>query len=63
MAKILIVDDDPDFVSTTRIVLERAGHEVIHASSGDAGYEAARREGAVLDGDGAVAHALRALEG
>ena len=44
MAKILIVDDDPDFVSTTRIVLERAGHEVIHASSGDAGYERAKAE-------------------
>ena len=44
MAKILIVDDDPDFVSTTRIVLERAGHEVIHASSGDAGYERAQAE-------------------
>ena len=44
VAKILIVDDDPDFVSTTRIVLERAGHEVIHAPSGDAGYERAKAE-------------------
>jgi CheY-like chemotaxis protein len=44
VAKILIVDDDPDFVNTTRIVLERAGHEVIHASSGDAGYESAKAE-------------------
>ena len=44
MAKILIVDDDPDFVSTTRIVLEHAGHAVIHAPSGDAGYERAKAE-------------------
>ena len=36
MAKILIVDDDPDF-ETTRIVLEPAGHEVINAASGDEG--------------------------
>lgn len=44
MAKVLIVDDDPDFVATTRIVLEKAGHQVIHAASGDAGYRAAKRE-------------------
>jgi CheY-like chemotaxis protein len=25
MAKILIVDDDPDFQLTTRLILERAG--------------------------------------
>jgi predicted ATPase/DNA-binding SARP family transcriptional activator len=33
----------------------------LRARLGDEGYEAARREGAVLDGDAAVEHALRAL--
>ena len=32
---ILIVDDDPDFVQATRIVLERAGFEVMSAANGD----------------------------
>jgi len=44
MAKILVVDDDPDFVEVTRIVLERAGHEVIAAGSGDAGFQRARSD-------------------
>jgi CheY-like chemotaxis protein len=28
MAKILVVDDDPDFVATTTITLEQEGHDV-----------------------------------
>lgn len=44
MAKILVVDDDPDFVEMTRLVLERAGHQVSAASSGDEGYTRARME-------------------
>ena len=39
MAKILIIDDDPDFVETTRIVLEQAGHETKSAASGDEGVD------------------------
>ena len=39
MAKILVVDDDPDFVEITRIVLEKEGHEVIAARSGDEGFQ------------------------
>ena len=35
MSKILVVDDDPDFVETTRIVLEQAGYAVVSAASGD----------------------------
>lgn len=31
MAKILIVDDDPEVVDVTRLVLEKAGHQVSHA--------------------------------
>jgi CheY-like chemotaxis protein len=42
MPKILVVDDDPDFVSATKIILEKNNHEVISAPSGDAGYRRAR---------------------
>jgi CheY-like chemotaxis protein len=34
MAKILVVDDDPDFVEFTRIVLEREGHTIVSAAGG-----------------------------
>jgi CheY-like chemotaxis protein len=44
MAKILIVDDDPDFVSATKIVLEKHNHQVISAPSGDSGYLMAKEE-------------------
>jgi CheY-like chemotaxis protein len=37
MAKILIVDDDPDMVLAARLCLERAGHQVIEAKNGDEG--------------------------
>ena len=32
--KILVVDDDPDFVEGTRMVLEKSNFEVVVASSG-----------------------------
>ena len=44
MAKILVVDDDPDFQSTTHLILQRAGHQVITATSGDTGYARAKAE-------------------
>ena len=34
MATILVVDDDPDFVEATRIVLEKEGHTVVSAADG-----------------------------
>jgi len=34
MAKILVVDDDPDFVEATRIVLKREGHTIVSAAGG-----------------------------
>lgn len=34
MAKILIVDDDPDFVEITRMILEAHGYEVGSAANG-----------------------------
>jgi len=44
MAKILIVDDDPDFTDATRMVLEKAGHTVTNTTSGDKGFARAREE-------------------
>jgi CheY-like chemotaxis protein len=34
MAKILVADDDPDFVEFARIVLEREGHTIVSAAGG-----------------------------
>jgi len=44
MPKILVVDDDPDFVSATKIILEKNNHVVISAPSGDTGYRRARED-------------------
>ncbi|HEY54969.1 MAG TPA: response regulator [Dehalococcoidia bacterium] len=43
-AKILLVDDDADFVEATRLVLESQRYEVIVASDGDEGLRKAREE-------------------
>jgi CheY-like chemotaxis protein len=37
--RILIIDDDPDFVKSTGIVLKSAGYEVLEAYSGKEGLE------------------------
>jgi chemosensory pili system protein ChpA (sensor histidine kinase/response regulator) len=34
MAKVLVVDDDPDFVKVTAKILEKAGYEVASAANG-----------------------------
>jgi CheY-like chemotaxis protein len=44
MAKILIIDDDPDMVLATRLCLEGAGHEVVEAASGAEGLEMIKAE-------------------
>ena len=44
MSKILIVDDDPDFVEATRIVLEGAGYDTVSATSGDESLRVVRAE-------------------
>ena len=44
MAKILIIDDDPDIVTAVRMTLESAGHEVVAANSGKAGLEKVKVE-------------------
>ena len=42
--KILLVDDDPDFVAATRVVLESKPYDVIVAYNGDEGLKKAREE-------------------
>lgn len=44
MKTILVVDDDPDFVEATRLVLEKAGYAVISAADGDEGLKIAREQ-------------------
>lgn len=44
MPKILVVDDDPDFVEWVRFVLEGQGHEVISASNGQEGLRVAAQQ-------------------
>ena len=42
MARILIVDDDPDVFEASRLILEAEGHEVRGASSREEGMKAIR---------------------
>lgn len=44
MCKVLVVDDDPDFVEIARTVLQHAGHEVITASNGSQAWEKVQSE-------------------
>ncbi len=44
MSKILIVDDDPDFVEATQLILESQGYQVISAANGDQGLAQVRAE-------------------
>jgi CheY-like chemotaxis protein len=44
MAKVLVVDDDPDFVKVTTKVLEKAGHQVTSASNGAKALKAMRQD-------------------
>jgi CheY-like chemotaxis protein len=44
MAKILVVDDDRDFIKITRMILQSGGYDVVTASSGEEGLNLMRRE-------------------
>jgi CheY-like chemotaxis protein len=44
MAKILVVDDDPDFVEAMRLTLTPHGHQVVSAASGDEGLARVKTE-------------------
>jgi|Deesub1362A_J573_1020465.scaffolds.fasta_scaffold06510_3 DNA-binding response OmpR family regulator len=39
MARILIIDDEPEIITLTRMMLQKAGYEVIEAESGKEGLE------------------------
>ena len=43
-AKVLLIDDDPDFLAATKIVLESKPYQVITALDGDEGLKKAREE-------------------
>jgi len=43
-AKILLIDDDPDFVAVTKLVLESKPYQVITAFDGDEGLKKAKDE-------------------
>lgn len=42
--KVLIVDDDPDFLRSTGTILRSAGYRVVEASSGKEGLEKSKTE-------------------
>jgi CheY-like chemotaxis protein len=44
MAKILVVDDDRDYIKITRMILQSSGYDVITATSGESGLEVMRQE-------------------
>jgi len=44
MAKVLVVDDDLDFVKVTSKVLEKAGYEVVSAANGATALKTMRQE-------------------
>lgn len=44
MAKILVIDDDPDLVESVTIILESKNHEVVQAYGGIEGLEKAKSE-------------------
>ncbi|HBX68618.1 MAG TPA: response regulator [Chloroflexi bacterium] len=44
MAKILVIDDDPDIVLSVRLTLEAAGHTVAEAFNGTSGMEAIKAD-------------------
>lgn len=44
MPKILVIDDDPDFVESMRIMLESNGHQVVSAANGNQGLRKVAQE-------------------
>ena len=44
MARILVVDDSPTEIFSFKEILERGGHEVIEAKSGEEGVKVAQKE-------------------
>ena len=44
MARVLVIDDEPDVLLLCRVNLEHAGHQVLEAPDGEIGLELARNE-------------------
>jgi DNA-binding response OmpR family regulator len=44
MALIAVIDDDPDIVETTTMVLKSKGYDVVSASNPDDGYDVIQKE-------------------
>jgi DNA-binding response OmpR family regulator len=44
VARVLVIDDDPDILTLVRIRLEASGHELCTAPDGEAGLAAARAQ-------------------
>jgi formate transporter len=44
MPKVMVVDDDPDFVEIARIILTKEGYEVISAANGTQAWQMMKRE-------------------
>ena len=44
MARVLVIDDEPDVLLLCRVNLEHAGHEVLEGSDGEIGLEMVRSE-------------------
>jgi CheY-like chemotaxis protein len=44
MARVLVIDDEPDICEFMRIMIEDAGHEVLTAANGEQGLELFARE-------------------
>ena len=44
MARVLVVDDEPDVLLLCRVNLQHAGHEVLEAADGEQAIEIAQRE-------------------
>jgi CheY-like chemotaxis protein len=44
MAKILLIDDDPDFIDATKLILEKSGHKIVTASNSKEGWTKAQKE-------------------
>ena len=40
--KVLVIDDDPDFVEATSVLLESRGYQVATASEGEEGFNKAK---------------------
>jgi CheY-like chemotaxis protein len=43
MAKILVVDDDPDFIKISRTILQFQNHQVLTAANGEEGLKVMRK--------------------